>query len=161
MMSRPPSCNLSRSECRQKRSHARSVSLAYVKGLQDPHPGYACDLEALRLQVGTFELVELVDVRGGHAYSARPEVTQSGGHGARCGHRRHPARRFHAPPQGGFSLLTLDEAARGSADIAQNILSVAEVAKGTAEGAQELAGSSMELSSVSNALQQIVRQFRI
>ena len=56
--------------------------------------------------------------------------------------------------------MNVDEAARGSGDIAQNIQSVAEVARGTTEGANELSSTATDLSSMSSSLQGIVSQFR-
>jgi len=55
---------------------------------------------------------------------------------------------------------SVEEAARGSSEIAQNIMGVADVAKGTSDTADDLQTVSHRLSEMSTRLQGTVRQFR-
>ena len=55
---------------------------------------------------------------------------------------------------------SVEEAARGSSEIAQNIMGVADVAKGTSDTANDLQSVSHRLSEMSTRLQGTVRQFR-
>lgn len=55
----------------------------------------------------------------------------------------------------------INEAARGSSEIAQNVVVVADAAKGTSEGARETQRAAEELSQMACELQQLVQRFKV